>query len=93
MIERITQTRWRCPHCRKSWASKSRAATHECWHDPELRSCPSCVHRYMADDEQGDPDGERRPHFIPSCAIDEGNPNDRPPPRHCPSWELTRRAP
>ena len=45
-VEVFTQRRYRCPHCRRSWASKARATTHvaECPHSPATRACATCEH-------------------------------------------------
>lgn len=42
--EQITVTRWRCPHCRRSWSSRRNATTHigRCWHNPAARGCRTC---------------------------------------------------
>lgn len=39
-------TRWRCDHCRKSYARKGACASHEaeCHLDPDVRACTTCVH-------------------------------------------------
>ena len=41
--EHYVQDRWRCPHCRRSWAGKKRAEEHipKCWYN---RGCKSCRH-------------------------------------------------
>lgn len=38
--------RWRCPHCRKTWAYKARVAAHipYCFADPLRRTCKTCRH-------------------------------------------------
>lgn len=44
MVEAYTTTRFRCPTCRKSWAKRSAAEKHRCWHDPANRACRTCAH-------------------------------------------------
>ena len=46
-IEVFMQKRHRCPACRKSWASPTRARRHYelgCLLDPATHSCKTCVH-------------------------------------------------
>lgn len=45
MIEYPT-TRYRCEHCRKSYARKGACASHEaeCHYDPAVRACTTCAH-------------------------------------------------
>lgn len=46
-IEVFIQRRYRCPHCRKSWASVTRARRHieeGCWSDVRIRTCKTCKH-------------------------------------------------
>lgn len=37
-------TRYRCPHCRKSWGHRANAVKHEarCFMSPAVRSCKTC---------------------------------------------------
>lgn len=83
--EHFTQPRWRCPHCRKSWSSKSRARQHVagCWHDPAAKTCRTCIHNVRLDSER-DPE---RVNLVPTCVIEVGNPTDIPPPHDCERWE------
>lgn len=39
-------TRWRCPHCPRSWSSRARTFDHiaRCWRNPALRCCKTCQH-------------------------------------------------
>jgi hypothetical protein len=61
-----TTTRYRCPHCRKSWAHKATATKHLplCFSDPERHTCKTCVHDVPAsggwDPETGHDDYEPR---------------------------------
>lgn len=57
-----TTTRYRCPHCRKSYAAKGTAERHlvRCWRNPERRACLTCKHRDHG--EYGEPE----------CSIGEG---------------------
>ena len=44
-VETFTQKRYRCPHCRRSWASITRAREHVaegCWSDPAQAACKTC---------------------------------------------------
>jgi hypothetical protein len=42
-VEQFTQTRYRCPYCRRSWTSLKRANEHrdQCWYG---HGCMSCRH-------------------------------------------------
>lgn len=42
-VEQFTQTRYRCPYCRRSWTSLKRANEHRdrCWFN---RGCKTCRH-------------------------------------------------
>lgn len=42
-VEQFTQTRYRCPYCRRSWTSLKRANEHRdrCWYN---HGCKSCRH-------------------------------------------------
>jgi len=48
MSELITvqATRYRCPHCRKSYAHRATATNHmsRCFKTPSVRSCKTCKH-------------------------------------------------
>lgn len=43
-MKAFTTTRYRCDHCGRTLASKSRMRKHEaaCHRDPAQRSCPTC---------------------------------------------------
>ena len=43
-VEQFTQTRYRCPYCRRSWTSLKRANDHrdKCWKRPG--GCKTCRH-------------------------------------------------
>ena len=58
-VEQFTQTRYRCPYCRRSWTSLKRANEHrdKCWHRPG--GCKTCRH---ADMENG---------WVVDCGIGE----------------------
>lgn len=45
LIEYVA-TRWRCPHCRRSYTRRGTALAHEaqCWESPEYRHCRGCAH-------------------------------------------------
>jgi len=45
-MEAFATTRYRCDHCRKSYARKGACATHEGWchHNPANRACTTCKH-------------------------------------------------
>ena len=62
-------TRYRCPHCRRSYAHKATATNHMalCFADPERRTCKTCQH-----DEK--PSGHRDDYFDGGCAknLDQG---------------------
>lgn len=42
----VRVTRYRCPFCARSHASKARAVTHigRCWDNPEAHGCKTCEH-------------------------------------------------
>ena len=42
-VEQFTQTRYRCPYCRRSWTSLKRANEHrdKCWYN---HGCKTCQH-------------------------------------------------
>jgi hypothetical protein len=44
--EKVQVTRWRCTHCRRSWATRRDADNHaaRCWYDPANRACKTCEH-------------------------------------------------
>lgn len=47
--EQFVATRFRCPHCRRSWSSKKLAADHmgRCWRNPAARACKTCAHYFL----------------------------------------------
>ena len=77
--------RYRCDHCRKSYARKGACATHEaeCHHDPNVRACTTCIHF------------ARGVHYPNSCAVDafpvhdgwDGREQLTDFVRHCTEWE------
>jgi hypothetical protein len=44
--EKVLMPRYRCVHCRKSWANRATALEHttRCWYDPANRGCKTCMH-------------------------------------------------
>lgn len=53
-VELFTQTRYRCPACRRSWSKQSVARKHiedGCYKDPANRGCGTCVHYEFVDAE------------------------------------------
>ena len=42
----ITQQRYRCPHCRRSWAKRTAAVRHAavCQRNTAIRGCRTCAH-------------------------------------------------
>jgi hypothetical protein len=54
----ITVKRFRCPCCKRSWANKHATTRHiqRCWHNPETKSCKTCVYfQPFEDGYHGDP--------------------------------------
>lgn len=54
----VRVTRYRCPACARSHATKQRCVEHiaRCWYAPENRSCKTCTHFEIDDndiDERG----------------------------------------
>jgi hypothetical protein len=45
-------TRYRCPHCRKSYAHRATAHRHmvRCFRNPAVRSCKTCRHFGLSDE-------------------------------------------
>jgi hypothetical protein len=80
-VEQFTQTRYRCPYCRRSWTSLKRANAHrdECWYN---RGCKTCRH---ADTWGGS--------WVNSCELGENlltdpeEPQRAVPRSQCPLWE------
>lgn len=51
-------TRYKCPHCHRSRASKTVTAEHmmRCWYNPAAHGCKTCAHYYPGDNGcEGDP--------------------------------------
>lgn len=50
-----TATRYRCPHCRKSWSNRANALKHLplCFSDPARRTCKTCQHDSFDYEEYG----------------------------------------
>lgn len=50
----VMVTRYACPHCRFRRSRKATTVAHigRCWHNPETRSCKTCVH--LLDVPQGE---------------------------------------
>ena len=48
-VEAYETVRYRCPHCRRSFAGKTYAQSHAdmCASDPEQRACRTCKHHYI----------------------------------------------
>lgn len=68
-VEVFTQDRYRCPTCRRSWASKYRCRDHiiaGCWKDPANRGCLTCRHYDPGSTNHGPEDPGEEPH----CKID-----------------------
>lgn len=44
--EKVMMPRYRCVHCRRSWANRATAVQHSqrCWFDPANRACKTCAH-------------------------------------------------
>lgn len=65
-----TATRYRCPHCRKSYAGRSTAERHigRCFRNPERRTCVTCVHRILDESLGCAKDEENWP-----CCVECGN--------------------
>ena len=84
-VEQFTQTRYRCPYCRRSWVSEKRATGHRdaCWYN---RGCKSCRHAGLIGGSyvQGCDLGEDLYQVDPESSYGEG----RVVPRaNCPLWE------
>ncbi|HEY1394990.1 hypothetical protein [Roseateles sp.] len=51
---KVLVTRYRCPHCPKTYAHKATTANHigKCWYSADARGCKTCVHftPYYRDD-------------------------------------------
>jgi hypothetical protein len=74
-------TRYRCSHCRKSWASKSRCRQHlqrGCHKDPRTATCATCRYLITAHNFY-DGDG-----CAMNCALFDDHKQDRP--KGCPLW-------
>lgn len=77
-MKSFTTTRFRCDHCAKTMASRTRMRRHEatCGRDPAQRSCLTCAHH------GADQDGEWCDEL---GKVPEGI-NNSPLPRNCPCW-------
>jgi hypothetical protein len=80
-VEQFTQTRYRCPYCRRSWVSLRRASMHRdnCWYN---RGCLTCAHAELLGP------------FVDGCGLGENlrsDEHDQPavPRSTCPLWEAT----
>lgn len=76
----FTTTRYRCPHCRRSYSHRATAAKHEqrCFRNPAIRSCKTCLHWTPPGPEQADEcsrDVDLSVSRCPSCGeeVDRGD--------------------
>lgn len=63
----FTQRRWRCPHCRKSWAKRTTATDHigsGCHMDPDTHTCATCRHY-----QRGHDGSWEEPPLDPDCRV------------------------
>jgi len=79
-VEQFTQTRYRCPYCRRSWTSLKRANAHRdgCWYN---RGCLTCRHADLIGGS-----------YVDGCDLGESlsdpdDPNHAIPRSQCPLWE------
>ncbi|MER5461631.1 hypothetical protein ABT010_13275 [Streptomyces sp. NPDC002668] len=91
----IQVTRYACPHCARSRAKKAATVEHiaRCWHNPDNRTCKTCVHFDPGGDacgcEPGCNWGSSGP-VGPSCnATGQDLDFDQLPVTNCPKWEAT----
>lgn len=90
--EKITVTRYRCPHCRRSWTRRSAAVAHiaRCWSNPDAKNCRTCAYFIPANtcDEPtcgcGGEDEECTAGVDLTQYDREGGPRDLPV--GCPKW-------
>lgn len=100
--EKIQVTRYRCPHCRKSWSAKRATLEHmgRCWLDPQNRSCRTCDHfrpGYGGTDSGWNEGWHQKEHCavgielhpVPDDDVLDSDVTVEPEkglPLHCPSW-------
>ena len=81
-VEQFSQTRYRCPYCRRSWTSLSRANAHRdrCWY---FEGCKTCRHADLMAGSwvMGCDRGE-------NLFTDESDPERAVPRSRCPLWEV-----
>lgn len=84
-------TRYKCPHCPKSYSKKPTTIEHigRCWLNPSARSCKTCEHRVEPDYDYGanSPEDCSVGVELPLHPRNNGNPEFRTLPVHCPKWE------
>lgn len=81
----VKVTRYKCPACSRSHATKQRCAHHieRCWYAPQNKACKTCRHATSLPAAPGtEPLGYR-----PACAIGVQLPaGEAYPARDCPEW-------
>jgi hypothetical protein len=94
--EVITVRRFRCPFCRRSHSSKTRAVLHigRCWYNPAVRCCKTCAN-FVPD--QSEP-GYVAPEYCDAGVDISGDvtTEDAPSPgpiTGCPLWALKTEEP
>jgi hypothetical protein len=91
--DRIIVTRWRCPHCRRSWAGKAPAAAHiaRCWLNPDNRSCKTCVNHEPATASSYEEPGSDE-HCFAGIKLEahEYREGIIVLPLHCPQWKQAK---
>ena len=85
-IEAYETTRYRCPHCRKSWAKRDACyhhILHGCHMDARTATCATC--RFLGDDHEYYGDQH--------CAMNVGRFTTRKAerPKNCPLWQAKGR--
>ena len=80
--EPFTVTRYRCPHCRRTWATRARAEVHiaKCWYN---HGCKTCRHADLLGGS-----------YVDGCQLGEDLSDPDEPQRivprgQCPLWEAT----